>query len=164
MSVPPSPKFTYQDYFDLPDDGKRRQIIDGIFYEIPTPGTRHQELVGRLAAAIYSHVELHGGGEAFLSPLDVVLSDTDVVQPDVFFVGDDRAEIVTEPNIQGAPSLVIEVIAESHLDLGVKRGLYERFSVPEYWVVECPQSSGSRCTVFRTGATASLISSSPARP
>ena len=70
----------------------------------------------------------------YLSPFDVVLTDTDVVQPDLLFVSDERAGIVTEDNAQGAPDLVIEIL--SHPPQTGKRSLYARHGVAEYWVVD----------------------------
>ncbi|MBI4730476.1 MAG: Uma2 family endonuclease [Acidobacteria bacterium] len=88
MATRPEPKLTYEDYVRFPDDGRRRQIINGEVFVVPSPSTRHQEIVGRLHRLIANHVEARGGGRAFVAPLDVVLSMTDVVQPDVLFVSD----------------------------------------------------------------------------
>jgi Uma2 family endonuclease len=77
-------------------------------------------------------------GLVFTAPCDVILSDENVVQPDLLFVSAARAAIVTDDNIQGAPDLIIEILSESSRkkDEVTKRTLYERFGVQEYWVVD----------------------------
>ena len=74
----------------------------------------------------------------YIAPFDVVLSDTDVVQPDILFVSNERMGIVTEDNIQGAPDLVIEILSPStaERDRTFKRSLYARHGVREYWLVD----------------------------
>jgi Uma2 family endonuclease len=144
----PHPKLTYDDYVLFPDDGRRRQLIDGEVYVSPSPNARHQDIALRLAFAIEAHRRARGGGRLFIAPFDVLLSDTDVVQPDVVFVADDRAHVLTEANIQGAPTLTIEVVSDPALDLRIKRDLYSRFGVPEYWAVD-PHLD--RVEVYRMG-------------
>ncbi|MBI4730503.1 MAG: Uma2 family endonuclease [Acidobacteria bacterium] len=148
MATRPRAKLTYEDYVLFPDDGGRRQLIDGEVYVVPAPSTHHQRIVLRLASALDAHVRAHGEGEIFVAPTDVVLSDTDVVQPDVLFVADDRAGLVTEANIQGAPTLVAEVLSDPALDKRVKRGLYARFGVAEYWILD---ADADRIEVYRLG-------------
>ena len=73
-----------------------------------------------------------------LFPWDVVLSDYDVVQPDILFISNERADIITEANIQGAPDLVVEILSPSTgaYDRGYKQVLYGRHGVREYWIVD----------------------------
>lgn len=133
-----SRKFTYQDYLLFPEDGKRHELMDGDHYVTPSPSTKHQRTFGRLFRLLSQHVEETGLGEVLAAPCDVVLSDVDVVQPDVLFVSSARSQIVTEKNIQGAPDLVVEIVSEStrRTDELTKRKLYEKFGVREYWVVD----------------------------
>ena len=132
-------RLTYDDFVHFPDDGMRHELIDGVHYVTPGPVTRHQLLVTRLLVAIGSYLELHPRvGQVFGSPLDTVFSQWDVVEPDLIFVAADQLNILTEPNIQGAPALVVEVLSPStrKRDLGIKRQLFERGGVREYWVVD----------------------------
>jgi Uma2 family endonuclease len=131
-------RLTYEDYALIPDDGRRHEIIDGEEHVSPSPRTRHQRAVLRLALALSEHVEAQGLGEVFVAPFDVLLSDHDIVQPDVLFVSDTRLHIVDEENCKGAPDLVVEVLSEGtrRYDLVRKRALYERAGVAEYWVVD----------------------------
>ena len=132
-------RLTYDDFVQFPDDGKRHEIIDGEHHVTLSPNLRHQQLVGRLFFEIATYLEAHPrAGEVFLSPLDVVLSHHDVVEPDLLFVAGDQAAIMTEKNIQGPPALVVEVLSRStrKRDAQTKRRLFERTGVREYWLVD----------------------------
>ena len=141
--MPPSAhadtRLTYDDLEYFPDDGKRREIIDGELYVTPSPNLRHQVLVGRLHVAIANYLAARPGpGRVYLSPLDVVLSPHDVVEPDLLFVGSDQLDVLTPKNIQGPPALVIEVLSPGtrKTDEQVKRRLFARVGVREYWLVD----------------------------
>lgn len=135
---PHTVKFTYEDYLLFPDDGKRHEIIDGEHYMSPAPSTRHQRISRRLLTAIDNFLKLYKGGEVFCAPCDVVLSDLDVIQPDILFVSTDRSSIITERCIKGAPDFIIEIISEwtRKSDEVIKRKLYERHGIQEYWIVD----------------------------
>ena len=91
----------------------------------------------------------------FLSPLDTVLSPWDVVEPDLLFVAADQLAILTEPNIQGAPALVIEILSPGtrRRDLGIKRQLFDRGGVREYWVID---PRGNEVTVYQRAVDSSF--------
>jgi len=131
-------KLTYEDYLLFPDDGKRHELIDGEHYMTPSPSTRHQKISRNLFYFLEDHLRKCGGGELFDAPMDVVLSDQDVVQPDLLFVSVARKSIITERNIQGPPDLVIEITSEGtrKIDERTKRKLYEGYGVIEYWIVD----------------------------
>jgi Uma2 family endonuclease len=133
-----SSQLTYEDYLLFPDDGKRHEIIEGDHYVTPAPRTKHQRISANLTVALASFVKRRGMGLVLAAPSDVILSDDNVVQPDLLFVSTARAGIVTEDNIRGAPDLVVEIISETtrKKDEVTKRKLYERFGVQEYWVVD----------------------------
>lgn len=78
-------KLTYDEYYALPDDGKWYEVIDGVLSLRPTPNIKHQTIGGNILLALGTYLEERPVGEACL-PLDVVLSDTNVVQPDLLFV------------------------------------------------------------------------------
>jgi Uma2 family endonuclease len=131
-------KFTYEDYLLFPDDGKRHELIDGEHYVKPSPITKHQKISGTLFGCFFTHIQRTKIGQLFAAPMDVVLSDLDVVQPDLLFITNKRASIINEKNIQGPPDLVVEILSESSrkTDEMIKRKLYERFRVSEYWIVD----------------------------
>ena len=127
-------KFTYKDYKHTPED-KRYELLDGELIQIPTPPTAHQRARRDIGNPIHAFVTEGELGEIFFMPLDVVLSETDVVQPDLLFVSKERSYIITEKNIRGAPDLVVEVLSPStaQRDRTLKRTLYALHGVPEYW-------------------------------
>ncbi len=88
--------------------------------------------------ALFSFVDNRGLGEVIISPFDVVLSSTNVLEPDLIFVSTDQCSIITNANIQGAPALVIEVVSPSTLtrDRELKRSIYAEHGVQEYWLVD----------------------------
>lgn len=137
--VRPNPriKFTVKDYMSTPE-GTRYQLLNGEMILAPSPTERHQSIVGQLFASLREFVIRNRAGRVWVAPLDVVLSDHDVAQPDVLFVSNARADIVTEANIQGAPDLVVEIISPgtAYYDQGYKRLLYGRHGVREYWLVD----------------------------
>ena len=137
-SVKPKPKLklTYEDYASLPDD-ERYELIDGELIAMPSPKTIHQKILKLIAWGFHS-VEARGLGTFYFAPFDVVLSATNVVQPDLIFVSRARAHIITEDNIRGAPDLVVEILSPSTAgcDRIVKRDLYARHGVREYWLID----------------------------
>jgi Uma2 family endonuclease len=137
-SFGPGVKLTYDDFAHFPDDGKRHELIDGEHFVTPSPTTKHQKIVGNLFGFIWSFLKTHDAGELFGSPLDVVFSDFDVVEPDVLFIRNERRGMLTDKNVQGAPDLVVEVgsPATRRRDEQTKLHLYERFGVSEYWIVD----------------------------
>lgn len=128
-------KHTYRDYLTWPAD-ERWEIIDGTAYNMtPSPPTVHQMVVGRF----YARLERMLTGtpcQPFVAPTDVVLSENDVVQPDVFVVCE-RAKI-KEAAIFGPPELIIEVLSPHTAlkDKREKKALYERCGVKEYVIAD----------------------------
>jgi Uma2 family endonuclease len=137
-SRPHHVKFTYEDYLLFPEDGKRHELIDGEHFMTPAPNTKHQEISRNLLLVIGIFLENHPIGKIFDAPYDVLLSDLDVVQPDLLFISSGRSSIITEKNVQGPPDLVIEILSDStrKTDEVIKRKLYERNGIPEYWIVD----------------------------
>ena len=156
--MPVGQKLTVEELWAMfPDeDGLRHELIDGEHFVTPTPVTRHQLLVGRLSFEIELYLRAHPGvGQLFGVPLDVVLSVHDVVEPDLILIASDQMEILTPKNVQGAPALVIEVLSPStrRRDLGIKRELFARGGVREYWMVD---GRLNRIDVHRRGADGAL--------
>ena len=127
--------FTYADYLLTPDD-VRYELINGELIMAPAPVPRHQRVGMRFSNRMGPIIDENALGELFAAPIDVYLSDTNLVQPDILFISAARAHIITETNIQGAPDLVIEIASPRTQDddRTVKRELYERFGVLEYWM------------------------------
>lgn len=135
----PQKKLTAAEFLLWPDDGKRHELIDGVHYVTPSPNLGHQELVGRLHLAIGNFLATRRHlGRVFVARLDVVMSEHDVVEPDLLFVAGDQQSILTEANVQGPPALVIEILSPStrRRDEGIKRRLFDQKGVREYWLVD----------------------------
>ena len=110
----PRLKFTVKDYMSMPENGKRYQLLDGEMVLAPSPTTRHQIILARLHLLLAGIFADRGLGRVVFAPLDVVLSDNDVAQPDLLFVSNERSGIVEDANVQGAPDLVVEILSPSH--------------------------------------------------
>ncbi|HZF12237.1 MAG TPA: Uma2 family endonuclease [Thermoanaerobaculia bacterium] len=145
-------KLTYEDYVLFPEDGQRHEILDGEHYVMPAPSLDHQGFSLNLSSKMGPFVREHRLGLLRYAPTDVLLSEYDIVQPDLLFVSNDRAHILTKANVQGAPDLVVEILSDStrRRDETLKRHLYERFGVLEYWLVD-PDSKTVR-VYHRLGA------------
>ena len=130
-------KLTYQDYVLLPDDGKRYEILDGDLYVTPSPSAQHQEVLLNLVLALTQHVRAHRLGKVFAAPLDVILADDSIAQPDILFIVNERLQIVREV-VHGAPDLVVEILSPGTRDRDrtLKRHLYARDGVRELWLVD----------------------------
>jgi Uma2 family endonuclease len=132
-------KLTYDDFLLFPDDGHRHELIDGEHYVTPSPNMRHQAISGNLHFMIRSWLEQHPVGRIFYAPFDVVFTNFDVVEPDLLYLSHARAsQCLTEKHVTGAPDLVIEIGSPGtkKRDDTIKRRLYERTGVSEYWVVD----------------------------
>lgn len=127
-------KFTWTDYRNWPNE-ERWELIGGEAFAMSlTPTTKHQQVVGRF----YSRLEQQLTGkscQAFISPIDVRLSENDVVQPDVLIVC--QADKIKPSHTDGVPDVVFEVLSPSTAtrDLRDKKALYEQFGIGEYIVV-----------------------------
>jgi Uma2 family endonuclease len=132
-------KLTYDDYVLFPEDGKRHELIDGEHFVTPSPNTKHQTIAVGLTGMIWSYLQQHAVGRLFAAPFDVVFSEFDVVEPDLLYLSNERAaRVLTPKHAAGAPDLVVEIGSEGtrRRDETIKRRLYERFGVMEYWVID----------------------------
>jgi Uma2 family endonuclease len=139
MMPSPGVKLTYDDFVQFPDDGLRHELIDGEHYVTPSPNTKRQRVSIDLTVLIGSWLERHPIGQLFHAPFDVVFSHYDVVEPDLLYLSNARAaDALTPKHVRGVPELVIEIGSPGtrKRDETVKRALYERVGVSEYWVVD----------------------------
>lgn len=132
------PPFTYEDYAAVPSDGRRWEVIDGEFEVNPSPSPRHQTVSRRLQFELMRALEEPGLALIFNAPIDLILAPDQVLQPDLVILRCSREHLVTERGIEGPPDIVVEVLSPSTrvLDQRVKKGIYGRFGVPEYWLVD----------------------------
>ena len=131
-------RLTYEDYAALPDDGRRYELHEGELSVTPSPGLDHQDIVGNLFVMLRGHVNARGLGRVFVAPVDCILGDSTVVQPDIVFVETARQSVMGKRGIEGPPTLVVEVISPSSagIDRRQKLPLYERYAVPYCWIVD----------------------------
>lgn len=132
-------RFTYDLLKSTPDDGKRYEILDGDLHVTPAPNRRHQRLSKWIQHFLFQHVELEGRlGEIYDAPFDVILADDQVVQPDLVYVTKQRASLLSDRGLEGAPDLAIEILSPKtrERDLTLKRAVYGRFGVAELWFVD----------------------------
>jgi Uma2 family endonuclease len=135
-----APRLTYDDLSVIPQErvGDRHELIDGDLVVTPSPVPRHQRIATRLVMLLGRYVEEMNTGEVIAAPIDVRLTPEIVLIPDVIFVAHDRRHIVGPKTVDAAPDLVVEILSPGtkHRDLGVKRDVYARFGVQEYWIVD----------------------------
>lgn len=133
-------KLTYDDFLLFPDDdGLRHELIDGEHYVTPSPVTRHQSILGNLHLLIRSWLEANPIGRVFFAPFDVVFSRFDIVEPDLLYLSNERAAaVLTAEHVSGVPELVVEIGSPGtrKRDETIKRRLYERSGVTDYWFVD----------------------------
>ncbi len=128
-------RYTIDDLWGFPDDGKRRELIDGVLYVSPLARLRHQWIVGNLSLEFGLWVKGHGG--AVFPGANVDFAPDTHLEPDVVFLRPEHATTeglsLTEP-----PDVVVEVSSPStrRYDLVTKRAALERQRVPEYWFVD----------------------------
>ena len=130
-----TPLLTYEDLRRLPDDGKRYELIDGRLVELPSPTRRHMELARRLFRVLDGFADAGDLGRAYFAPIDVYITPTRVVQPDLLFIAKDRFGIYGPDKIEGAPDLVVEIHSPStgERDRTEKAALYAAAGVREHW-------------------------------
>lgn len=135
-------RLTYDEFRQLPDDGKRYELIRGEVHVSPSPKTNHQRTHSNLFISLGPHVKVNGLGELLSAPLDVRLSVDTAVQPDLIFVSNARAAIILENYIDGAPDLVVEILSPSTAahDRATKLALYAEAGVPWIWFLD-PQAN-----------------------
>ncbi|MCM3879107.1 MAG: Uma2 family endonuclease [Vicinamibacterales bacterium] len=142
---------SYADLERMPDDGRRYELYDGEIVVVPTPLPRHQDVVFRIAKALDAYAE-RCGGRMFIAPLDIVLSDYNVLQPDVLFFRASRVHLIDLDRVtRHAPDIAVEVLSPStrKRDHGRKMEIYEQYGVREYWLVNPIDRSVERYELVR---------------
>ncbi|MBI3852142.1 MAG: Uma2 family endonuclease [Verrucomicrobia bacterium] len=148
----PDKVWTYEDYLSL-DDGVYFEIINGKALMSPSPELFHQRWARKIFLAVERHVEARKLGEVFFAPIDVVLDEKNVVQPDLIFISNANARILERRGVMGAPDLVVEIISPTSLrrDRYDKRELYARFSVKEFWLADVANRSIEILSLQKSG-------------
>ncbi|TLD42253.1 MAG: hypothetical protein JETT_1496 [Candidatus Jettenia ecosi] len=129
--------YTYNDYANM-DNDKRYELIEGELYMVPSPGFYHQTISMNISHPLKIFVKENDLGIVLYTPFDVVLSETNVVQPDIIFISKERIGLITEKNLRGAPDVAIEILSRKtrERDKLVKKRLYMDHGVKEFWIVD----------------------------
>ncbi|MBI4578051.1 MAG: Uma2 family endonuclease [Planctomycetes bacterium] len=138
-------RMTAEEFFNLPDDGYRYELVDGVVLATPSPSPRHQRVAHELTVQLASFLKAHPVGE-MLYETDVHLGrgpdGTDLVYcPEIVFYRADRLAAMRD-RLVGPPDLVVEVISPltRRYDTQTKRDDYQRFGVREYWIVDAQRN------------------------
>ena len=137
VTAKPKGKYTYADYAATPE-GERWELIDGVLYHVAAaPNTKHQTVSLFLGAPIDGHILPRRMGLLYRAPYALILSEGNTVEPDLLYVSADRRHIITSRGCEGVPDLVVEILSLSNSanDLAIKRELYARHGIPEYWIL-----------------------------
>jgi Uma2 family endonuclease len=131
--VAPGHEYTVDELDAMPDDGNRRELIDGSLIVTPGPAPRHQIVLSRLFSLLAPAAP--EGLLVLFAPLDVRLSEKTNLQPDLLAA---RRDDFTETNLPVPPELVVEVLSPStrHIDLGLKKSAHEAYGTAHYWVMD----------------------------
>ena len=132
------PRVSYADLERAPEDGRRYELYDGEVFVVPSALLKHQIVQHVVAEMLRVYAREHGGLAAD-SPIDIVFSEYDVLQPDVIYFTPARAHLIDANRvIRHAPDLCVEVLSPSTAatDRGKKMQMFARYQVPEYWIVD----------------------------
>ncbi len=148
MSIPmriPEGKIilTYDDYVELPNDGKRYEILEGELAVTPAPALKHQISAAKVFKIVSRHVDENKLGIVLFAPVDLILDSSSILQPDLLFVSNARQNILTEKGLFSAPDLVIEILSPTTTrnDRVTKAQIYARHKVPAYWIADPEQET-----------------------
>ncbi|MCC6738924.1 MAG: Uma2 family endonuclease [Planctomycetia bacterium] len=146
--------FNADHYRSLPENAPRRELLDGEYFRSPSPSDRHQVVAGRLFRMLGEHLDRRPMGALRIAPLDVYLSGTSVVQPDILLVLEEHASRIHEDGVHGAPDLAVEVSSPGTAknDVTVKPELYRQAGVVEYWFVDPATSTVNTYRLQETSA------------
>ena len=130
--------WTFNEYLNLPDDGMRYEIADGVLLLTPSSTGSHQDTIGEVCFYLRSHIKLAGLGLVIQAPFIVELSAKDVFQPDIVVVMNAHLDRVQEKRVVGAPDLVVEVSTSgtAAFDRLTRYDTYEYTGVQEYWILK----------------------------
>jgi Uma2 family endonuclease len=154
---PEQGQWTYEDWLQLPDDGYRYEVIDGVLYLIPPPQMQHQRVSARLVKHLIEFLNSRPMGEVLFAPVGVRLPNQPVpFQPDILFIRKEQLDIISEDYVEGAPDLVIEILSPSNwlYDRHEKKKVYQEGGVAEYWIVD---PGTKTIEVYRLGGGSYLL-------
>ncbi len=136
-------RLTVDDYLLMPDNGKSLQLIDGDFIMAPSPNLKHQEVSRNIQEQFSEFLKKDSIGKILNAPMDYYIDNYNVVQPDLIYISKKKYRILFEKGVRNTPDLLIEIISKKteSTDRDLKRDLYWRVGVKEYWIVDINEES-----------------------
>lgn len=152
MQVINRPPRTALEVFEFLPEGTLCEIINNTIYMAPPPSSSHQRSVTELSRVLGNYIKKLQLGEVFVSPIGVYFDNENVFEPDLVFVSKENKNRIEQKGIIGAPDFIVEILSPSneHYDLTVKKDVYERYGVMEYWVVN-PESKEAKGFALMNG-------------
>jgi Uma2 family endonuclease len=156
---------TYKDYEALPNNGRIYEIHEGELWITPPPTPDHQFTTSDLFRPLDTHVRTQELGEVLFAPIDVILSDITIVQPDLVFIEKARLSQISSRGIEGPPTLVVQVLSPSTAQVNrtAHFQLFAKHGVPHYWIVD-PQARVIEAYVLRQGSYELAVRASGPHP
>jgi len=129
--------WNYARWSQLPDDGNRYEVIDGVLYMTTAPSFFHQWIASRIIRMLQAQIEDAGVGLVAFAPIGLLMPGCDPVQPDIVVVRSEDRGMIYNRRINGVPALIVEILSprNAEKDTAIKRAAYARAGVPEYWIV-----------------------------
>lgn len=133
----PPPRTGMEVFMTLPE-GTLAELINDRIYMSPSPFYSHQNISAELAMQIRYYVKQNNLGICIAAPIDIFFDDKNVLQPDIVFIAKENMSIIKDNRIKGSPDLIIEILSPGNKnhDLEIKRDIYEKFGIKEYFIVE----------------------------
>lgn len=157
-------KYTYDDYLKIPEEpGYRFEILEGFLVKEPSPSVQHQRIsreLGRQLLTFFDNFDPEG--ELFFAPLDVTLSTSIVLQPDIMFVSGTRKKIILKDRIDGICNLIIEIMSPTNRrkDRLHKVEIYRKAGIPHYWIID-PEENTLEVFMLKDGSYSLITAVSP---
>lgn len=138
METMVKPPRTGMEAFKLMPEGTYCQLINDVLIMSPAPTTQHARIHGKIYSILNNYIRQHKAGEVYFAPVDVYLNTKNAFQPDIFFISNEKKDIIKENGVYGSPDLVIEILSKGNrkTDLIKKKNVYQNAGVKEYWVVD----------------------------
>lgn len=136
------PRTIREVFLQLPE-GTLAQLIDNNIVMSPSPKFIHQRILNDLILQLGSFIRENQLGQTLIAPMDVYLEERNIFQPDILFISNENRQIIEEDGLHGAPDLIIEILSPgtAKYDLTMKKDVYERCGVKEYWIVDPEKKS-----------------------
>src|SRR5258706_5079451 len=144
----PDASWNRERWEQLPNDGNRYEVIDGVLYMTTAPSSFHQWIIRQVVRSLFRQIDEPGIGVTLWAPIGLFMPNCDPVQPDIVIIRTNDLDIMHDRRIYGIPALLIEVLSPTNADadLRIKRSAYARAQLPEYWIIRPASRDAPLCT------------------